>query len=182
MEKEELHKKLDNFLEGNNEESMDGELFSLLVRMDECRKKACPPNKERMWKHVRNALKLSRRRELMRKWAVAAAIVMPLAVGLCFYNYRSDEVAPVPENMGKRHQVSLTLNDGRVLQVQQWNNDSVIQESGTGILVSVGQQMIYHAEKVQLKEAIRTLGTHNVPVKLHPKVTAELKVVVKEEA
>ena len=57
----------------------------------------------------------------------------------------------MPENMGKRHQVSLTLNDGRVLQVQQWNNDSVIQESGTGILVSVGQQMIYHAEKVQLK-------------------------------
>ena len=37
-------------------------------------------------------------------------------------------------------------------------------------------------KKVQLKEAIRTLGTHNVPVKLHPKVTAELKVVVKEEA
>ena len=35
-------------------------------------------------------------------------------------------------------------------------------------------------KKVQLKEAIRTLGTHNVPVKLHPKVTAELKVVVKE--
>ena len=33
-------------------------------------------------------------------------------------------------------------------------------------------------KKVQLKEAIRTLGTHNVPVKLHPKVTAELKVVV----
>ena len=37
-------------------------------------------------------------------------------------------------------------------------------------------------KKVQLKEAIRTLGTHTVPVKLHPKVTAELKVVVKEEA
>ena len=54
MEKEELHKKLDNFLVGNNKESVDGELFSLLVRMDECRKKACPPNKERMWKHVRN--------------------------------------------------------------------------------------------------------------------------------
>ena len=32
----------------------------------------------------------------------------------------------------------------------------------------------------QLKEAITTLGTHNVPVKLHTKVTAELKVVVKE--
>lgn len=36
-------------------------------------------------------------------------------------------------------------------------------------------------KKIQLKDAIKTLGTHNVPVKLHPKVTAELKVVVTEE-
>ena len=37
-------------------------------------------------------------------------------------------------------------------------------------------------KKIQLKEPIKTLGTHNVPVKLHPKVTVELKVVVTEEA
>ncbi len=37
-------------------------------------------------------------------------------------------------------------------------------------------------KKVQLKETIKTLGTHNVVVKLHPKVTAELKVSVTEEA
>jgi len=37
-------------------------------------------------------------------------------------------------------------------------------------------------KKVQLKDAIKTLGTHSVPVKVHPKVTAELKVVVTEEA
>ncbi|MCI6060905.1 MAG: 50S ribosomal protein L9 [Dorea sp.] len=37
-------------------------------------------------------------------------------------------------------------------------------------------------KKVQLKETIKTLGTHNVPIKLHPKVTADLKVVVTEEA
>ena len=36
-------------------------------------------------------------------------------------------------------------------------------------------------KKIQLKDAIKTLGTHNVPVKLHAKVTAELKVVVKGE-
>ena len=34
--------------------------------------------------------------------------------------------------------------------------------------------------KIQLKDSIKTLGTHNVPVKLHAKVTAELKVVVTE--
>ncbi|QDW75238.1 50S ribosomal protein L9 [Lachnospiraceae bacterium KGMB03038] len=37
-------------------------------------------------------------------------------------------------------------------------------------------------KKIQLKETIKTLGTHNVPIKLHPKVTVELKVVVTEEA
>lgn len=37
-------------------------------------------------------------------------------------------------------------------------------------------------KKIQLKETIKTLGTHNVPVKLHPKVTVELKVVVTEGA
>lgn len=37
-------------------------------------------------------------------------------------------------------------------------------------------------KKIQLKETIKTLGAHNVPVKLHPKVTVELKVVVTEEA
>ncbi len=36
-------------------------------------------------------------------------------------------------------------------------------------------------KKIQLKDAIKTLGTHNVPVRLHPKVTAELKVIVSEE-
>ena len=37
-------------------------------------------------------------------------------------------------------------------------------------------------KKVQLKDAIKALGTYEVPVKLHPKVTANLKVVVTEEA
>jgi len=37
-------------------------------------------------------------------------------------------------------------------------------------------------KKIQLKDALKTLGTHTVPVKVHPKVTAELKVVVTEEA
>lgn len=35
-------------------------------------------------------------------------------------------------------------------------------------------------KKIQMKEAIKTLGTHIVPVKLHAKVTAELKVHVGE--
>ena len=50
------------------------------------------------------------------------------------------------------------------------------------IAAAVKEQMGYDIDKkkIQLKEAIKTLGTHNVPVKLHTKVTAEVKVVVKE--
>ena len=50
------------------------------------------------------------------------------------------------------------------------------------IAAAVKEQMGYDFDKkkIQLKEAIKALGTHNVPVKLHTKVTAELKVVVKE--
>ena len=37
-------------------------------------------------------------------------------------------------------------------------------------------------KKIQLKEQLKSLGTFHVPVKLHPKVTAELTVIVVEEA
>lgn len=36
-------------------------------------------------------------------------------------------------------------------------------------------------KKIQLKESLKTLGIHIVPIKLHPKVTADLKVAVTEE-
>ena len=51
------------------------------------------------------------------------------------------------------------------------------------IAAAVKEQMGYDIDKkkIQLKDSIKTLGTHMVPVKLHPKVTAELKVVVTEE-
>ena len=36
-------------------------------------------------------------------------------------------------------------------------------------------------KKLHLPEPIKTIGTHTVPVKLHPQVTAELKVKVSEQ-
>jgi large subunit ribosomal protein L9 len=36
-------------------------------------------------------------------------------------------------------------------------------------------------KKLQVNDPIKTLGTHTVPVKLHPQVTAELKVKVVEQ-
>lgn len=37
-------------------------------------------------------------------------------------------------------------------------------------------------KKIQLKESIKSLGVHNVAIKLHSKVTAELKVKVQEQS
>ena len=36
-------------------------------------------------------------------------------------------------------------------------------------------------KKILLKESIKTLGVHTVGIKLHPQVTAELKVKIEEE-
>ena len=56
--------------------------------------------------------------------------------------------------------------------------------SSKEIAAAVKEQMGLDIDKkkIQLKEAIKSLGTHIVSVRLHPEVTAELKVVVKEEA
>ena len=53
---------------------------------------------------------------------------------------------------------------------------------GREIAIAVKEQLGYDLDKkkIQIKEAIRTPGMHLVPVKLHQKVTAELKVHVGE--
>ncbi len=54
--------------------------------------------------------------------------------------------------------------------------------SSKEITEEVKKQMGYEIDKkkILLKDAIKTLGNHSVPVKLHTKVTADLKVIVKE--
>lgn len=54
--------------------------------------------------------------------------------------------------------------------------------SSKEIAAAVKEQMGYDIDKkkIQQKDPIKTLGTHMVPVKLHAKVTVELKVVVTE--
>lgn len=56
--------------------------------------------------------------------------------------------------------------------------------SSKEIAAAVEEQLGLKVEKkkIQLKEQIKTLGTHMVPVRLHAKVTADLKVIVTEEA
>ena len=52
--------------------------------------------------------------------------------------------------------------------------------SSKEIAAAAKEQLGYDIDKkkIQLKEVLKTLGTHEVPVKLHTKVTAKLKVEV----
>ncbi len=54
--------------------------------------------------------------------------------------------------------------------------------SSKEIAIALKEQMGYDIDKkkIQMKDTIKALGSHAVPVKLHAKVTAELKVIVKE--
>ena len=49
------------------------------------------------------------------------------------------------------------------------------------IATDAKEQLNYDLDKkkMQLKEPIKSVGTYMVPIRLHPKVTAELKVIVK---
>ena len=93
------------------------------------------------------------------------------------------------------------LND---LKLQKQNNDKLeeLEEKEVVLAIKTGsdgrvfgsvstkeiaeaakEQLGYELDKkkMHLKDAIKSIGTFHVPVKLHPKVTVELKVVVKEK-
>ena len=55
--------------------------------------------------------------------------------------------------------------------------------SSKEISAAIKEQMGFDIDKkkIQLKDAIKTLGNHDVAIKLHPKVTASLKVIVTEQ-
>lgn len=72
-------------------------------------------------------------------------------------------------------QVTVTIKVGE-------NGRTFGSVSSKEIAEAAKQQLGYDIDKkkMQLASPIRELGTNMVPVKLHPQVTAELKVIVKE--
>ena len=90
------------------------------------------------------------------------------------------------EHLAAAQQLGKKLEAGKVeVAIKTGEGGKVFGSvSSKEISAAVEKQMGLKVDKkkIQLKEQIKTLGTHNVPVKLHAKVTAELKVVVKEEA
>ena len=97
----------------------------------------------------------------------------------------------IPKKLGVEAN-NKTLND---LKLQNKHADKVAEEKageGGRTFGSVSTKEISQAthdqlgleldkKKMQLKEAIKSFGVYEVPVKVHPKVTATLRVKVTEE-
>ena len=99
---------------------------------------------------------------------------------------KNNEKKVAQENLDAAKKLAAELAEGKVeLVIKVGEGGRAFGSvSSKEIAAAVKEQMNLEVDKkkIQLKEAIKSLGTHIVSVKLHPEVTAELKVVVKEEA
>lgn len=99
---------------------------------------------------------------------------------------KNNEKKVAQENLDAAKELAAELSAGKVeLAIKVGEGGRTFGSvSGKEIAVAVKDQMQLDIDKkkIQLKESIKSLGTHIVTVKLHPEVSAELKVVVKEEA
>ena len=98
---------------------------------------------------------------------------------------KNNEKKVAQENLEAAKKLAAELAEGQVeLSIKGGEGGRAFGSvSSKEIAAAVKEQMNLEVDKkkIQLKEAIKSLGTHMVAVKLHPEVTAELKVVVKEE-
>ena len=99
---------------------------------------------------------------------------------------KNNEKKVAQENLDAAKKLAAELAEGKVeLAIKVGEGGRAFGSvSSKEIAAAVKEQMGLDVDKkkIQLKEAIKSLGTHVVAVKLHPDVTAELKVSVKEEA
>lgn len=99
---------------------------------------------------------------------------------------KNNEKKVAQENLEAAQKLAGEIKEGKVeLSIKVGEGGRTFGSvSSKEIAAAVKDQMGLEVDKkkIQLKEAIKSLGTHIVAVKLHPEVTAELKVVVKEEA
>ena len=98
---------------------------------------------------------------------------------------KSNQEKIARENLEAAKKLSEELAKGQiVLSIKVGDGGKTFGSvSSKEIAVAVKEQMNLDIDKkkIQLKEVIKTLGEHQVPIKLHPEVTAQLKVIVKEE-
>ena len=98
--------------------------------------------------------------------------------------YARNFILPKKEHLDAAKKLAEELKAGKVVLTMKVGEGGRTfgSVSSKEIAEAVKEQMHLDIDKkkIQLKEQIKTLGTHIVSVKLHPEVTAELNVSVKE--
>lgn len=97
---------------------------------------------------------------------------------------KNNEAKVAQEHLDAAKKLAEELKAGKVVLTMKFGEGGRTfgSVSSKEIAEAVKEQMHLDIDKkkIQLKEQIKTLGTHIVSVKLHPEVTAELNVSVKE--
>ena len=99
---------------------------------------------------------------------------------------KNNEKKVAQENLDAAKELAAELSAGKVeLAIKVGEGGRTFGSvSSKEIAEAAKAQLGYDIDKkkIQMKDPIKAVGTTSVAIKLHPKVTAELKVVVKEEA
>lgn len=98
-------------------------------------------------------------------------------------NQHADKVAE--ENLAKAKELAAFIEDKSVeVKMKAGEGGRTFGSVSTKEISAAAKEQLdieLDKKKMQLKEAIKAFGVHEVPVKLHPKVTATLRVKVTEE-
>lgn len=89
------------------------------------------------------------------------------------------------ENLAKAKELAEELSDKSVtLAIKAGADGRTFGSVSTKEIAAAAKEQLGYdldKKKMHLAEPIKNIGTFSVPIKLHPKVTAELKVFVKEK-
>lgn len=98
-------------------------------------------------------------------------------------NQHADKVAQ--ENLEKAQELAKSLEDKVVsVKIKTGEGGKIFGSVSTKEIAAAARAQIgleLDKKKMQLEEPIRSLGYHDVPIRLHPKVTGSLRVHVTEE-
>lgn len=128
MKDSDLHRRLIGFLEGKDSSgdwdkikklAENEEFVTVLRQMDKLSRESCRPDKGRMWTEIYRYVRISRRRNFIRRWERVAVVLLPALIGIVlffYFQYSRPEQHFIPGPVA-RNQVRLFLNDGRVVHV-----------------------------------------------------------------
>lgn len=96
---------------------------------------------------------------------------------------RQNEDKVAAENLENARKFAGELKDKSVeVAIKAGQDGRVFGSVSTKEIASAAKEQLGYdldKKKMQLKEPIKNIGTYIVPIRLHPKVTAELKVIVR---